>query len=563
MLSKNFTDYASQMQRKIIREYKRLGIKFAIPSFAGHVPVAFKRIFPNATFQSTSGWIGFPSQYCCPLFIDPTEELFHEIGTKFLSKAIDQYGTSHIYFADPFNELTPASSEPEYLTNVSQAIFDVMEAVDSKATWLLQGWMFYNEAHFWQLPQMEAFLTAVPKGKILVLDLHSDQFPQYERTKSYFGQPFIWCMLHNFGGNLGLHGSADLIVDRARDAFNNENLSMVGVGITPEGINQNHVMYELALDMAWFGKRRFNTDNWFVRYGERRYGVEKPEISELWSLLHQTVYNYNGTKRLDGVFPYLVVDTPSTGHNPWVRMTFFFISIHILYLILFQSWFNPSVMEKVLKLMQAIDFNARGDLFNYDTVDFTRQYLQNMIDLQYIAIQEAYREGQREKLYYHMKLMLNMIKDLDEILRCDKNFLLGPWLEAAKSLAGNNQERALFEYNARNQITLWGPSGQINNYAIKQWAGLVEDVILKRWQLFLDEMKKAVENEWEFDEGHARSRIFNEIELPFNNDTRTYSTSPSFSGSSIMRNVLEKYSKLFIDSKWLDTYLNKNALLED
>lgn len=29
----------------------------------------------------------------------------------------------------------------------------------------------------------------------------------------------------------------------------------------------------------------------------------------------------------------------------------------------------------------------------------------------------------------------------------------------------------LYEYNARNQITLWGPDGQIKDYANKQWAG--------------------------------------------------------------------------------------------
>lgn len=33
------------------------------------------------------------------------------------------------------------------------------------------------------------------------------------------------------------------------------------------------------------------------------------------------------------------------------------------------------------------------------------------------------------------------------------------------------QESDLYEYNARNQITLWGPSGEIKDYANKQWAG--------------------------------------------------------------------------------------------
>ena len=34
------------------------------------------------------------------------------------------------------------------------------------------------------------------------------------------------------------------------------------------------------------------------------------------------------------------------------------------------------------------------------------------------------------------------------------------------------QEKQLYEYNARNQITLWGPHGEIVDYANKQWAGM-------------------------------------------------------------------------------------------
>jgi alpha-N-acetylglucosaminidase len=31
--------------------------------------------------------------------------------------------------------------------------------------------------------------------------------PVFQIFDGYYGQPFIWCMLHNFGGVLGLIGS--------------------------------------------------------------------------------------------------------------------------------------------------------------------------------------------------------------------------------------------------------------------------------------------------------------------------------------------------------------------
>jgi len=40
-----------------------------------------------------------------------------------------------------------------------------------------------------------------------VLDLYAEIVPQYRRLRSYFGQPFVWCMLHNFGGTLPMYGA--------------------------------------------------------------------------------------------------------------------------------------------------------------------------------------------------------------------------------------------------------------------------------------------------------------------------------------------------------------------
>lgn len=46
---------------------------------------------------------------------------------------------------------------------------------------------------------------------MLILDLMAELTPQYVRLDSYFGQPYIWCMLHNFGGTLGMHGTVNRV----------------------------------------------------------------------------------------------------------------------------------------------------------------------------------------------------------------------------------------------------------------------------------------------------------------------------------------------------------------
>lgn len=68
-----------------------------------------------------------------------------------------EFGTDHIYNADTFNEMTPRSSDPSYLSSASKAVYEGMVAGDPDAIWLMQGWLF-QDAQFWQPPQIKALL---------------------------------------------------------------------------------------------------------------------------------------------------------------------------------------------------------------------------------------------------------------------------------------------------------------------------------------------------------------------------------------------------------------------
>lgn len=284
VLPKQFMLWSSSLQKRINLSLRELGIAVALPAFAGHVPVAFKRIFPNATFTASSRWCRFPDKYCCPLFIDPIDPLFQQIGKLFLSNIIEEYGdTDHIYFSDPFNENTPSNLTTAYMSDVSRSIYQGMKSVDDKAVWLLQAWMFVHNP-LWNDDIKKSFLTAVPQGHILVLDLQAEQYPQYTGTMSFFGQPFIWCMLHNFGGTLGMHGALDFVNEGVTNARQFNDSTMVGVGLSPEGINQNYVMYEFALDRAWY-QNSVNVSNWIDDYIETRYGFKDVNLSIAWNKL--------------------------------------------------------------------------------------------------------------------------------------------------------------------------------------------------------------------------------------------------------------------------------------
>lgn len=122
----------------------------------------------------------------------------------------------------------------------------------------------------------------------------------------------------------------------------------------------------------------------------------------------------------------------------------------------------------------------------------------------------------------HAAALLDLFDDLEAILASGSNFLLGTWLAQAKDMADDENERRSYEYNARNQITLWGPNGEIRDYANKQWSGVVKDYFKPRWGLFLEALEKSLVGRTRLNITEINDRMFLEVEQPFTFSTKLY-----------------------------------------
>lgn len=54
---------------------------------------------------------------------------------------------------------------------------------------------FFNQFFFSK--KAKAFLNAVTKDQLLILDLFAEISPQYNVTENFYDRNFVWCMLHN------------------------------------------------------------------------------------------------------------------------------------------------------------------------------------------------------------------------------------------------------------------------------------------------------------------------------------------------------------------------------
>ena len=70
----------------------------------------------------------------------------------------------------------------------------------------------------------------------------------------------------------------------------------------------------------------------------------------------------------------------------------------------------------------------------------------------------------------------------DKLLGTRKEFKVGNWIQQARNLGITSEEKDLYEWNARVQITTWGNRycadiGKLRDYAHKEWNGLLRDFI--------------------------------------------------------------------------------------
>ncbi|XP_076826450.1 alpha-N-acetylglucosaminidase [Brachyhypopomus gauderio] len=509
------------LQSKILDRMRAFGMIPVLPAFSGIVPHGITRLFPQANVTKLGPWSHFNCSYSCATVLDPRDPLFRRIGALFLSLVVKEFGTDHIYNTDTFNEMSPSSSEPTYLASVSRAIFATMTSVDTEAVWLMQGWLFFSDPDFWKPPQVRALLHGVPLGRMIVLDLFAESAPVFPLTRSFYGQPFIWCMLHNFGGNFGLFGAVERINSGPFEALRFPNSTLVGLGVAPEGIGQNPVVYDLMTEMAW---RRGPVDlaEWASQYAARRYGSQEASLSVAWQLLFRSVYNCT------------IPGYKSHNHSPLVRRPSLKMQTDV--------WYDPADIYEAWRLLFSVASTMVSvETFQHDLVDVTRQAIELLTTEYYKEIRDAFKaQNLPDLLQAGGVLVYGLLPDLDRVLSSDAHFLLGAWLEQARSLAAGEREAQLYEVNARNQITLWGPDGEILDYANKQWAGLVQDYYLQRWDLFVSTLVGCVEHGRPFSQD-AFNQAALQVEKDFVYNRRKYPAQPSGDTYAIVRRIFLRY----------------------
>ncbi len=466
-LPKSWIDEHEELGKKILARELEFNMKPIQQGYSGFVPNAMKKKYPTGKFLVKKTWnnIGHTTE------IDPLDPLFKKIGTAFMENQKKIFGAYGFYACDPFHEGTPPVDGSDYLNLVGKTISELYASFDKNYTWVMQAWSIRKD-----------IATVVPKEHLLILDLNAS-FPI--RYDGYWGYRFVAGVLHNFGARMSsLHGDMPLMAENRFNKAKESAPSVRGVGLFMEGIGQNPVFYDLALEMLTRSDS-VDLDSWIREYIIRRYGAGDENLYRAWKLLLDHVY----VRDTDFVERGTVLCTRPCLN---LRGTGPCDSFYIHY--------DNKILLEAIQLLGKTHCATEG--FRYDVMDLCRQLLSNYAQRLYREVAHSFVQKDLPGFERLSNEFLTLLHEIDRMLSLRPEWTLQKWISDARAFGKNKEEKDLYEYNARMQITIWGneENSLLFDYAWKEWAGLIGSYHAVRWQKFFDMLREKLAKGEDYDE---------------------------------------------------------------
>ena len=475
--------YARQakLAKQIVDAQRALGMQPVLPGWSGMVPTNFASKSGYATRGNGGKWAG---DFVRPLLLNTSigAEKYAEIAADYYACLKEVMGESQYYSMDPFHEGGGAGTMEDY-----KALYAAMEVAKPGSQWVIQQWQ-------WSATQKYS-LTAVPAGRLVVLDLFSDGSPAFDGYNGYAPQDAVFCAIPNFGGRSGLMGRLQNVTDNYFK-FKGKYTSIKGIGTAPEAIEQTPVTYDLIYQLPWMNGVKPDVAAWVDNYAEARYGQDNKVIKEAWSLLRQGPLNY-GADGIQGPVEDVWAARPNLNANKassWGKTLADAGSTYtpVRRQMLIDAVYKLLDQEDELNLTEGSVYASN---YNYDLVEFGGGVMADYAYDLLLGIRAAKNaEGTNGATYIARRdAFLQLILDMDAFRGTNLNFRLGKWTQEARAAADEVEGATTatadwYEYNnARTILTTWSsPGTNLADYSYRSWQGLLKDYYYPRWKYYFD-----------------------------------------------------------------------------
>jgi len=481
-LPQHWIDTQVELQHKILARERTLNMRPVMNAFAGHVPRRIKELYPDAKISMLSDWAKFAEEERT-YFLDSEDPLFDKIQKMFVEEQGKLFGYDHIYGIDPFNEMEPPSWEESYLSRVTKHMFESVKKADPKAEWLQMGWILYYQKE-WTAERTKAMLTAVPKGKMTILDYFCENREVWRTRDRFSEQPYIWCYLGNFGGNTVFEGNPKKACERIEGTLKEGGKNFVGIGSTLEGFDVQQLPYERVLDKAWAITE--TPEQVVNEIADRHAGRVDENARKAWNTLYNEVYTLQAGTRGEMV-----------SLRPLMNKEIYKTKYKLNVAGLVDAWQTLIKQDEVTRDAMIIDITVTG-----------REVLNQMFVIEKKAFEKAFNEKNIAEMRKHATMMRQLLMDIDGMNAFQSHCTLDAWVNLARDYGNTPELKDYYQKNALTLITTWG--GSLNDYANRCYNGLTSQYHAKRWEMWINRAMDCVKNgkEWNDDEWIEEVKAF-------------------------------------------------------
>jgi len=456
-------DSRKTLQKRIIARMREFGIEPVLQGFYGMVPSSLKEKSTAAIIDQKT-WGAFKR----PDILIPGNPDFSKIAAIYYKELQNTYGKNIRFFAgDPFHE--GGITDGIDLKMAGHAIQAEMQKSFPGSTWVLQGW---------QDNPKQKMLDGLDKSHVLVQELFGEFTNNWEKRNGYDSTPFIWCVVNNFGERPGLYGKLQRFADEVdrieKSPFKN---LLKGVGIMPEGLNNNPPVYDLMLELGW-RKDHVDVKKWLSNFIKYRYGSSNEHVDVAWQgflgTIYQSIPGYQ-----EGASESVFCIRPALDSKPashWGTRV--------------RNYDAGKLKQAAHEFAQAAPEFKNSDTYQIDLINIMRQVLANDGEIVFQSMTEAYQKKDIKQFKRFSDQFLNMISLTDDLLSSHPYYQLNTYKAQALNLGKTKEEKALNIRNAMMLITYWGENvrteDNLHEYAYKEWGGLMKDFYLVRWRMYVE-----------------------------------------------------------------------------
>lgn len=458
-ISAQLLDRRVALGRRMADYLRQLGLTPVLPGYYGTVPPQFADRNPGAHTVPQGTWNGFPRSD----WLDPTTPLFDQVADAFYRVQSQLFGDSTMYKMDLLHEGGRAGDVD--VGDASRAVQNALERAHPGAIWAILGW----ESN----PRKET-LQAVDTSRMLVLDGNSDTTGATDRESDYLGTPYAFGTIWNFGGNTNMGASMSLWNDKFHQWLAKPGSALRGVAMMPEAIDNNPVAVEFFTDLAW-EPAAVDLDGWMAGYATARYGAADPHAVAAWQTLGRTAYSWpgdSGTRHTSSLFSVQPGLLATAGSIPY----------------------DPGDVERAFGELLDVSPQLRGSsAYTYDIVDVGRQVLSNDTHTLLPEIRDAYLAHDTAAFDALTARWGDELDLMDRLLGGDATQLFGAWQQEAAAEAATPAEAQQLEYDIRTLVSIWSQAHPIQDYAGREWNGLVGDYYGTRWRTYFASLRASLQ----------------------------------------------------------------------